>query len=368
MKKIIILLVFLNFSLFVLAQQYAYKQAESYHHLAKEEESKLKNISIRDTVQYYATVYNIVDYSLKSDELDRKPNKKNKIRTKFAEDNKTRLNSFCPVLIDAGKFLASKEKYRKQGINAFSLYLIAKKSPLLEGSIDESGVASYYLAYYYLKEKDYVTADRYADDALKYDETAKAGADVKAECMYEQMANESDSLKYLAVLKRLYNADPTNEKYFSWIMRFYQKPTAKFNLEDFVDSRLENNYNSPIPWILKGEIAMHARRWEEAVDAYKHADKLDPTLIPLIYNIGVCLNQVGLQIRDTVLSQRKKGEIVSETLYTKVFAEARDYLERVRAKDPRRNKVDWIGPLYMAYTILDDKLKVAELESILEKK
>ena len=58
-------------------------------------------------------------------------------------------------------------------------------------------------------------------------------------------------------------------KIFSWIMKFYQNPTPRFNLEDFVDKILEDNTaNSVVPWILKGEIAMHAERWDEAIDAY----------------------------------------------------------------------------------------------------
>mgnify|MGYP001745825370 FL=1 len=48
----------------------------------------------------------------------------------------------------------------------------------------------------------------------------------------------------------------------------------------------------------------------------------------------------------------------------KYFAEARTYLERVRAKDPRRNRVDWVGPLYLDYTILNDKIKAEELEPL----
>ena len=369
MKKIsVFLLVFLNSILVVSAQEDARKQADRYNRLAKDNEAKVDERSIRDSVLYYNAIYNDVNYSLKSDEFDRMPNRRNKVQPKLEEDNKMRLNRLYPILIDAGKYLAKQDNTRSQGIDALNLYLSARKSPLLVGSVDESGVASYYLAYYYLKAKDYKHADQYANEALKYDETAKAAADVKAECMYEQMTCEIDSVKYLAVLKHLYNTDPTNEKYFSWIMRFYQKPTAKFNLEDFVDGRLEENANSPIPWILKGEIAMHAERWEEAVDAYKQADELDPTRIPLIYNIGVCLNQLGMQMRDSVMAQKKKGEIVSETLYTRFFAEARNYLERVRAKDPRRNKVDWVGPLYMDYTILDDKIKANELEPMLETK
>lgn len=79
--------------------------------------------------------------------------------------------------------------------------------------------------------------------------------------MHNKMVNEEDSLRYLFVIQQLC-LDPTNETYFSWIMKFYQNPTPKFNIEDFID-RILKNTNSTVPWILKGEIAMHAERWEE---------------------------------------------------------------------------------------------------------
>ena len=112
---------------------------------------------------------------------------------------------------------------------------------------------------------------------------------------------------------------------------------------------------------------MRAERWEEAIDAYRQADEIDPSNIPVAYNIGVCLNSLGMVLRDSVLAKRKQGENVSDNEFMKVFAEARTYLERVRAKDPRRNKVEWVAPLYLTYTILNDKIKAEELEPLVTK-
>ena len=185
--------------------------------------------------------------------------------------------------------------------------------------------------------------------------------------MREQMKNAEDSLQYLTVLAKLYETEPTNPKYFSWIMKFYQHSTARFNIESFIDYQLVNNSKSSVPWILKGEIAMQAGRWDEAIEAYKQADELSPDLIPIAFNIGVCLNMRGIEIRNEVLEKQKKGELISENDYMMYFADARNYLERVKAKDPRRNKVDWVNPLFMAYTLLGDKIKAQELETLINK-
>ncbi len=343
------------------------KQAEAMNLLAQDAFSRVVKHSIRDSVAIFKAVVDGVTYSLKCDEYDRMPNRRGKTALKFEKENRERLSVLHPMLIDAGKYMSKGTYTKQEGLEALKLYIRAYDSPLLKGSIDETGVAAYYLAYYYLKSRNWQQADEYADQAMQYDETAQAAAEIKAQCMREQMVSQEDSTRYLAVIQRLYRSDPTNETYFSWIMRFYQNPTKKFNLEDFVDSSLEENANSTVPWILKGEIAMHAHRWDEAIEAYKQADEIDPSSIPVAYNIGVCLNMKGIAVRDTVMVRKKKGELASDNEFLDIFAEARTYLERVRAKDPRRNKVEWVGPLYLDYTVLNDKIKADELEPLITK-
>ncbi|EGW48436.1 hypothetical protein HMPREF0666_00481 [Prevotella sp. C561] len=364
MKRVLILIISIFTSWNIAEAQEAYQQAESFNRLAKEAFTRVEKHSNRDSVAIFKAVVDGVEYSLKSDEFDRMPNRKGKVNPKFEEENKNRLAVLHPMLIDAGKYFLKGSYTRNEGLDALQLYLKARKSPLVKDNVDESGVAAYYIAYYYLKARDLEKADEYADIAIQYDETAQAAAEVKAQCMHNKMVNEEDSLRYLSVIQQLYRTDPTNETYFSWIMKFYQNPTPKFNIEDFIDRILEENTNSTVPWILKGEIAMHAERWEEAIDAYKHADEIDPSSIPVAYNIGVCLNTVGMAAREDVAERRKKKEVVSDNEYMKYFAEARTYLERVRAKDPRRNRVDWVGPLYLDYTVLNDKIKAEELEPL----
>lgn len=268
------------------------------------------------------------------------------------------------MLIDAGLFLLKNNYTKMEGQKALELYLTTRTNPLVADIPDESGIAAYYLAYDYLKLRNFRLAEKYANIAILYDETAQPAVEVKTECMGEQMKNADDSLKYLAVLAKLYETEPTNTKYFSWLMKFYQHSTARFNIESFIDHQLVNDSKSAIPWILKGEIAMQAGRWDEAIEAYKVADELSPNLIPVAFNIGVCLNMRGLEIRNEVLEKQKEGMPIQEDDYMLYFADARNYLERVKAKDPRRNKVDWVNPLYMAYTMLGDKIKAQELEGL----
>lgn len=227
-----------------------------------------------------------------------------------------------------------------------------------------SGIDAWRQAEKALQKGDYKTADYYADLALADDNSAQLGAEIKAQCMRAQMVTPQDSAQYLAVVSKLYETDPNNEKYFAWMMQFYDRPQQRHKLEYFVDKELENNPNSIVPWILKGEIAMKAGRWQEAVDAYKHADEISPSNTPVAYNIGICLNHLVLDKQEKVKKAGKRMTEHDTYQMKQTLAEARNYLERVRTRDPRRNRLDWVTPLYMIYSVLGDKIKADELKPL----
>lgn len=227
-----------------------------------------------------------------------------------------------------------------------------------------SGIDAWRQAEKALRKGDYKTADHYADISLSHDSSAQLGAEIKAQCMRAQMVTSQDSARYLAVVSKLYETDPDNEKYFAWMMQFYDRPQQRHKLESFIDHELENNPNTIEPWILKGEIAMKAGRWQEAVDAYKHADEISPSNTPVAYNIGICLNHLVLDKQEKA---KKAGKHITEQdsyQMKQTLAEARTYLERVRTRDPRRNRLDWVTPLYMIYSVLGDKIKADELKPL----
>ena len=367
MRKYITFILFLSFCFLSVQAQDNKAEAIKFNKQAQIAYHRVQINTNRDSLTIYRAVVDGTIYSLKCDEFDRMPNRKGKVKPEFEEENKLRIRALYPMLIDAGQFLLKSSYTKTEGQKALELYLNSRKNPMVADIPDESGIAAYYLAYDYLKIRNFRLAEKYSDIALEYEETAQASVEVKAECMREQMKNAEDSLQYLTVLAKLYETEPTNPKYFSWIMKFYQHSTARFNIESFIDYQLVNNSKSSVPWILKGEIAMQAGRWDEAIEAYKQADELSPDLIPIAFNIGVCLNMRGIEIRNEVLEKQKKGELISENDYMMYFADARNYLERVKAKDPRRNKVDWVNPLFIAYTLLGDKIKAQELETLINK-
>lgn len=354
MRKVLILFLLVCPLLMCHAQDNR-QQTAQLNQKAEEIVDFLQSNTFRDSVVYYRKIVDLVSKSLKCDESDRMPNRKGEIKPKFEKANLERLSTYRPLLIDAGLYLVEHNMV-DEGVIAWKLYLRTALNPLMKQEVDESAIAAYYLAQIELSQRNFKSADKFADIALKDDETAQDAAEIKAQCMNATMVSEEDSLKYLAVISQLYKTAPNNEKYFAWIIQFYSHPSAKHNLDHFVDRQLEENPHSMVPWILKGEIAMRAKRWDEAIEAYRQADEINPEQVPVIYNIGVCINNKVIEMQ-----QQKKG---TKTELEDLLAQSRNYLERVRVKDPRQDKVKWVQPLYLAYTLLGDKIHAAELEPI----
>lgn len=330
-------------------------QASQFDKSADAKISQLGSRMFRDSIVYFRTVVDVVSLTLQCDEKDRMPNRKGDVKPKYEKANHHRLSVYRPQLIDAGICFA-KEHLRDEGIAAWKLYLKATMNPLVKEETDESGIAAYYIAQMELVNRSYKAADRYADIALRYDETAQQAAEIKAQCMAATMANDEDSVRYLTVLTQLYKTDPTNQEYFSWIMQFYSHPSKRHNLANFVDQQLEENPNSYVPWVLKGEIAMNAKRWDEAIEAYTEAQRLKPGLLPIIYNIGVSMNNRVVEMQQTKTGTKAEAD--------SLLTQSRNLLEQVRVKDPKQKQVQWVAPLYMVYTLLGDKIHAEELEPI----
>lgn len=365
MKRILSTITFAIIPLLVLAQSVnPRKEAEKMNQRAQIIYYELENQNVSDSLRYFRNIMDVVDYSIKSDEYDRTPDGKGAVKLRYEADNHKRVSTLRPYLIDAGLYLTS-HHYRQDGINAWKLYLKASESQLLKNDqkTDESGLAAFYIAQSELYARNYKAADRYADIALRDDDIAQDAAEIKAHCMHDQMVNHEDSTKYLSVLAALYRSDPQNAKYFAWIMQFYNNKNNNFSLENFVDEQLQHYPNSSIPWLLKGETAMHAKRWEEAADAYKHADKIEPKRIPVIYNIGVCLMNWSIDIVNSNKKLDKKTKAQTDSL----FSQSQSYLEEAKKMDPHREKVDWVSPLYQIYIIEGNDKKAEELRPLIKK-
>lgn len=109
---------------------------------------------------------------------------------------------------------------------------------------------------------------------------------------------------------------------------------------------------------------MHAKRWEEAAEAYKTACNIDPHSLPIIYNVGLSLSNQAIDIQQAILNKERALKKEDQQKIKQTFIEAEEYLEKAKAMDPKRKKVDWVTPLYIVYFALGETEKARELEPL----
>ena len=178
-----------------------------------------------------------------------------------------------------------------------------------------------------------VSASSEAGDSLLLEEVQR---------LRGKLVSSQDSTTYISSLRQLYEHDPYNEQFFAWILDFYDHPKQRYQFEEFVDEQLEDQPHSTMPWLLKGEIAMHAKRWEEAADAYKTANAIDPNSLPTIYNVGLCLSNHAIDIQRAILSKERllKKE---DQQYIKQTLDRGQGLFRESTSNGPQNAKRWIG-------------------------
>ena len=351
-----------------LSAQSSQKQAKMLSAQAELAYDKFTHPTVHDSAFVYRQAVQCVELSMQSDSLDRLKGKNGEAKPKLEHHNSRRLHHIAPQLIDAALFFDN-HSLQTEAIRALHLYIKVAASHLMKGRTDESCIAAYYLAQIYLRQKNYAEAMQYAGRAMSDDETAQQAAEVIAQCMAAQMKTATDSANYLKVISRLYESDPTNEAYFAWLMRFFENPEQRAKLETFVDTLLQSHPDRYKAWILKGEIAMHAERWEEAADAYKQADKLKPNLIPILYNIGVALNRMAVEHRELAKHDNNGKLSAEDSLKVRnLFLESAASLEKLRKLDPHRRKLDWAIPLFMAYQETGNEKDAKDVEKLIEER
>ena len=188
--------------------------------------------------------------------------------------------------------------------------------------------------------------------------------EAKVRQMKGHLMSAQDSTEYISDLQKLYEFSPYNETYLAWVLEYYDTPAQRHKIEEFIDQQLQNEPNSTMPWILKGEIAMRAKRWEEAVHAYQTVNQIDPNSLPILYNIGLCLSNEAIDMQLGIIENEESLKKEDQQQIKQLFVLAKEYLERVREMDAKRKKVDWVRPLYLVYYALGEKEKANELEPL----
>lgn len=308
----------------------------------------------------YTAIVNALNDAVKCDEFDNQPNDKGKVAPKFRKKNADRLANFRSVLINA----ANETTDPDQKLSLANAYINSSESPLfaevLKNGDQYIGYAQFFAAAAYYNKENWNKAAEYAEKALKFDDVKENAEQYLVSALTKNLKTKADTLAYLKKLNDI-NAD----KYMAQIASLYNQIGEKELSNKILNDAIAKDPNNKMAYAIKGENAMNAKDWDEAIKNFKKTVEIDPEFVAVWFNLGVCASSKGFDLNEQ-LSENGRLTPENDAKVKDALKEAMGYYEKVRSLDPNREKVsNWPYQLRMIYNALGETDKANEISKML---
>ena len=308
----------------------------------------------------YTPIVNALNEAVKCDEFDNQPNDKGKVAPKFRKKNADRLANFRNVLINA----ANETTDPDQKLSLANAYINSSESPLFAEALKAGdpyiGYAQFFAAAAYYNKENWNKAAEYAEKALKFEDVKENAEQYLVSALTKNLKTKADTLTYIKKLNDI-NAD----KYMAQMASLYNQVGEKALSEKILNDAIAKDPNNKMAYAIKGENAMNARDWDEAIKNFKKTVEIDPEFTAVWFNLGVCASTKGFDLNEQ-LSENGRITTENDAKVKDVLKEAVGYYEKVRQLDPNREKVsNWPYQLRMLYNAIGDTEKANEISKML---
>lgn len=320
-----------------------------------------------DTTGLYNAVLQALESGVACDEFDNQPNDKGKVKPKFHKSNGDRLYAIRFHLINGGIYYQNTNealayKHLATYVESADYPLFAEQDKSKDASLTQM---AYYAARFAYFEKEYDKAEKYADIAMKDEAMSKDALQLKLAIMQNQLKTHDDTLKYVNKLKDIYAKDEKNDMIFSTICSMYISQNDMANLNSFVQEKLAKDPNNFTALAMQGQASMNNHKWDEAIEALKKAEKVQPDNVAVLASIGNSYMYKAQEAAERVTAKGGRISPEAEKQIIGVYETAISYLEKARDLDKNKEfKNVWAYSLYTCcYRILgadDPKTKAAE--------
>ncbi len=311
-------------------------------------------------VDTYTPIVNALNEAVKCDEFDNQPNDKGKVAPKFRKKNADRLATFRNVLINAANETTDPDKK----LFLANAYINSSESPLFAEALKAGdpyiGYAQFFAAAAYYNKENWTKAADYAEKALKCDDVKENAEQYLVSALTKNLKTKADTIAYLKRLNDI-NAD----KYMGQIASMYNAIGEKELSEKILNDAIAKDPNNKMAYAIKGENAMNAKNYDEAIKSFKKTVEIDPSWVQVWFNLGVCASSKGFDLNES-LSSNGRISAENDAKVKDVLKEAVGYYEKVRELDPTREKVsNWPYQLRMLYNALGETEKANEISKML---
>lgn len=324
------------------------------------EQLKQGKVEAYDTLGFYNAIYNALNDGIEADKYDQLPNAKGKVKPKFHTSNQNRLYNLRVYLINAGQEAAQAER-NADVLKYWGTYVTSADANLFKDMENKQpdqylGQVASFSARFAIQAQDFKLADKYLDVAMRDTVEYKEALNLKFYVAQQQLKTKEDSLNYINQLKEYYAKDTNNDMIFGTLANMYGNMSMKAEAEQLIENKLSADPNNVTALSLKGQNAMNASKWDDAIGLYKKVVSLDDKNIIILTYLGFCINSKAAEISGDVTTQKS------------LYKESVDYLEKARSLDPNREKANWSYPLYQCYYVLygGNDARTKELENMIK--
>lgn len=289
----------------------------------------------KDKIEYVSTMQGIKD-AMECDIYDNQPNDKGKVAPKFNKKNAGRLAPNRVLLIFGGQE-AQEAGNNDLAYEYYKVYTESGAAPMFEESVKDGkdqnlGQVARVAAVMAYQRKDYASAEKYVDIALKDPEMVKEATNLKLAILGAQLDTKEDSLKYVQKLEGIYAADNNNDAVLSTLCTFYESVGQKDKVLPLVEKKLAADPNNFTALALKGDIQMRNEQLDEAAETLKKALAVCPAESKVALNaaVGDCY---FFKAQERVNNYKGQLAPTTKQVFADVFKQAIEYYEYARDLD-----------------------------------
>lgn len=321
-----------------------------------------------DKAQYAKDICNACQAALACDKYDMQPNEKGKVAPKFRNKNAERLYNFRIHLIIAGQDYLVAEDYASSA-PLFMAYAETGYAPMFQekkAAMEKLGMKDEYLgqtidtaARLYTQLKDYKKAMQCGEILCQDPETREFGMQVRLNAIQASAETSADSARVLNELKEVYTQNPNDAVAFTYLAQWMGSLNMNAEQEALVEDFITKNPTNINPYLFKGQNAMNAQKYDEAIDAFCKAvacDTDDKQQYGYAYTYAAYCNN---QKASNVETQKEQDALLQKSI---------EWLEKAREFDPNRERANWAYPLYQCYYAVygENDARTKELESMVK--
>ncbi|MBR5813896.1 MAG: hypothetical protein IKY37_05540 [Bacteroidaceae bacterium] len=315
----------------------------------------------------YNSAYDIFDYLIKCDELDKAPNAKGKVAPKYSMEIVQMMYENRNQLFNGGAYFYNAEKY-DEAFKQFDMFIKTSTLEPLDTlpavkDVELNANAAYYAALCGMQTENYKNVLAHIDLAMNEPSFKENAMKYKA----MSQAQVGDTVAWIQTLKDGAKTFPGNPYFYQCLIAYYQLKNQPDQMTAFADEMIASDPENPLFFFVKGMVLQESGKTAEAVEWYKKTLAKDPNYEGALANLGICYTVLAQEYSQKSASTniKDKAQIKKDKeIINGYFQEALPLYEKLRKLQPNKTEL-WITGLSNCYYNLNMDKELKEIESLI---